>query len=244
MECAHPRKFSLINIKIPKLLLACMPRYVTIDLFGKVQVGKTTIFNHFVDPQYRHLDQGGNLSYDFRTYYARCWVLPHRWSHSMIFLADPKFDMKWQSLDIKFLTKMFEPTNILMVVNDSTPEDVECVKHGFTVFPRIKRNLIVFVIANMQDKAGALSVENIIQRLEINDVLGLNALETSTKSKVEPFLEKAVYRYFHMLSKRGEEMELINDHEDFGVPKPEIEPSKASGKYMDRLLKANKKKSE
>jgi hypothetical protein len=205
---------------------------VTIDLFGKVNVGKTTIFKHFVDPQFRHLQEGGNLSYDFRTYYARCWVLPNRWEHSMVYLCDPKFDMKWQSLDLKTLTKNFEPTNILMVVTDSTAEDVENVKNSFAIYPKLKLGLIVFVIANMQDKPGVLSVEEIKQRLELNDVLGLVATEPDTKSKVEKFLEEAVYRYFLMLSKRGQEMQLIDDETD---KKLKQEREKKKTKYSDRF---------
>lgn len=191
-----------------------MPRYVTIDLFGKVNVGKTTIFKHFVDPQFRHLQEGGNLSYDFRTYFARCWVLPNRWEHSMVFLCDPKFDMKWQSLDMKTLTKNFEPTNILLIVTDSTPEDVDNVKNSFAMYPKLKLGIITFVIANMQDKLGVLTVDEIKHRLGIEDVLGLVATESNTKELVEPFIEKAVYRYFLMLSKRGQEMQLIDEKKD------------------------------
>ncbi len=98
-------------------------RYITIDLFGKVSVGKSTIFSLFADPEGRMLENGGNLSYDPRVYYARCWILPRRWEHSMVFLTDPKFDMRQNSLDNTFLTKMLEPTNVLMLVTDSTKEE-------------------------------------------------------------------------------------------------------------------------
>jgi hypothetical protein len=215
---------------------------VTIDLFGKVQVGKTTLFNHFVDPQFRHLQEGGNLSYDFRTYYAKCWILPNRWDHSMVFLADPKFDMRWNQLDIKFLAKMFEPTNILMIVTDSTPEDVDHVKNAIATLQKIKRNLIVFVIANMQDRPGVLPVEEIQKRLGMEEVLGTCALEAKTKEEVLKFCEKAVFRYFHMLSKRGDEMFLIDDPEiakEKEISPETIRPSKHAHLFSKKSSSAS-----
>lgn len=191
-----------------------MPRYVTIDLFGKVQVGKTTIFQHFVDPQLRLLHQGGNLSHDFRTYYARVWIFPNRWEHSMVFLADPKWDMRWQQVDIKYLSKMFEPTNILLIVTDSTEEDVDHIRNYLELLPRIKRGLIVFVIANMQDLPNRLSIDAIKTRLQTEDVIGLVATAPNTKEVLLPFLEKAVFRYFLMLSKLGEEMDFLLEKQD------------------------------
>lgn len=186
-------------------------RYVGVDLFGKTAVGKTTIFKLFADPQSRLMQEGGNLSYDFRTYYARCWIFPRRWEHSMVFLADPKFDMRYQSLDMKMLKKAFEPTNVLIIVSDSTREDVEAIKHSLQIYPRIKLGLIIFIIANMQDKPGVLPVEEIKQITGINDVLGLIAIQSNARAKVEPFIEEGVKRFFHMLAKRGDWMELIDD---------------------------------
>ena len=119
------------------------PKYVTVDLFGKVGVGKTTIFEPFAGD--RLLKDGGNLSYDYRTYYARCWVLERRWDHTMVFLTDPKLDMRWKDLRVKHLQKLFEPTNVLIIVTDSTKEDVQAIKKSFSIFPRIKKKLIIFV---------------------------------------------------------------------------------------------------
>src|SRR6056297_379383 len=166
-----------------------MPRYVTIDLFGKVGVGKTTIFELFAGD--RLLKYGGNLSYDFRGYYAKCWVLPRRWTHSMVFLADPKLEWRWRDLKVKHLRKLFEPTNILMIVTDSTEEDVDNIKKSFSIYPKIKRKLIIFVIANMQDKKDHMNVEQIKERLGMRHVLGLNATSEGAKKKLEPFLEEA-----------------------------------------------------
>ena len=45
----------------------------------------------------------------------------------LVFLTDPKFDMRQNSLDNTFLTKILEPTNVLMLVTDSTKEDVESI---------------------------------------------------------------------------------------------------------------------
>ena len=210
-----------------------MPRYVTIDLFGKVEVGKTTIFNHFAGNHF--LQEGGNLSYDMRTYYARCWVLPNRWAHSMVFLADPKFEMRWKDLNVRYLQKMFEPTNILMIVTDSTEEDVMAVKNSFSFYPRVKRSLIKFVIANKQDLPDRLSVNEIQKTLEMKEVLGLSAIAKDTKAKVEPFLEEAVKRYFLMLSKKGQEMELI-DEEVYAKPIEARKKEKRPGKYHNKLI--------
>jgi signal recognition particle receptor subunit beta len=210
-----------------------MPRYVTIDLFGKVEAGKTTLFNHFAGNSF--LQEGGNLSYDMRTYYARCWVLPNRWSHSMVFLADPKFEMRWKDLNVKYLQKMFEPTNILMIVTDSTEEDVMAVKNSFSFYPRVKRSLIKFIIANKQDLPDRMSVSDIQKTLEMKDVLGLSAIAEETKAKVEPFLEEAVKRYFIMLSKKGQEMELV-DETEYAKPLEKIKEEKKPGKYHGKLL--------
>jgi hypothetical protein len=217
-----------------------MPRYVTIDLFGKVQVGKTTIFELFAGKRFLH--EGGNLSYDFRTYYAKCWVMQNRWTHSMVFLADPKYDMRWKQLDFKFLKKKFEPTNILMIVTDSTEADVLAVKNSFTMYPRLKRKLILFVIANMQDLLDRLSVDKIQDILGLKEVLGLSAIQEGAKEKVEKFLEEATLRYFLMLSKRGDNIELVDE---IGLLKSKEErnkpePKKKKTKYGDRLKrKAN-----
>ena len=93
-----------------------MPKYVTIDLFGKVGCGKTTIFELFAGT--RLLKHGGNLSYDFRGWYAKCWILPRHWEKTMVFLADPKLEFRWRDLQAKHLRKLFEPTNILVLVTD------------------------------------------------------------------------------------------------------------------------------
>ena len=210
-----------------------MPRYVTIDLFGKVGAGKTTLFNHFAGNCF--LQEGGNLSYDMRTYYARCWVLPNRWSHRMVFLADPKFEMRWKDLNVKYLQKMFEPTNILMIVTDSTEEDVMAVKNSFSFYPRVKRSLIKFIIANKQDLPDRMSVPDIQKTLEMKEVLGLSAIAEDTKAKVEPFLEEAVKRYFLMLSKKGQEMELV-DETEYAKPLEQIKKEKKPGKYHGKLM--------
>ncbi len=181
------------------------------DLFGKVKVGKTTIFQLFTDPQNRMMNEGGNLSYDMRAYYARCWIFPKRWDHSMVFLCDPKFDMRWNCLDLKFMAKMFAPTNVVMIVSDSTPEDIDAITHCIPMYNKIKPGVITFIIANMQDKPGRLSVEEIQKRTGIKDVLGLVAIAPDARSKLEPFLMEGVMRYFLQLSKRGEIMQLTGD---------------------------------
>jgi hypothetical protein len=184
-------------------------RYITIDLFGKVAVGKSTIFALFADPQGRLLQEGGNLSYDPRTYYARCWILPNRWNHSMVFLADPKFDMRQNALDNKYLAKMFEMTNILMIVTDSSQSDVDAVCRSIPVYSRIKLGLVIFIIANMQDKPDTLSVEEIQKQTGIADVLGISAIDASVRPILEEFFESAVKRYFLLLAKRGQSLELV-----------------------------------
>jgi hypothetical protein len=171
------------------------------------------MFELFADPQGRTLQEGGNLSYDPRIFYARCWILPNRWEHSMVFLADPKFDMRQNSLDTKFLTKMLEPTNILMLVTDSTREDVESIKRSFPMYCKIKRGLIIFIIANMQDTPNALSVDEIKEITKISDVLGISAVDPNSRFLLENYFEEAVKRYFLLLAKRGQAMELVDDVE-------------------------------
>jgi hypothetical protein len=178
--------------------------FISIDLFGKVSVGKTTIFEMFADPQGRTLHDGGNLSPDPRIYYARCWILPNRWEDHMVFLADPKFDMRRHDLPISILNNYFGPTNVLVLVTDSTPEDVEAVARCIPEYMRIKPGLIIFIIANMQDCEGAVSPEEISRQTGIGDVLGISALDVSIKPQLEEFFEKAVKRYFMLISKRGE----------------------------------------
>ncbi len=215
-----------------------MPRYVTIDLFGKVGCGKTTIFELFAEKKF--LREGGNLSYDFRRYYARCWILKNRWSHSMVYLTDPKLEFRWKDLRTKHLRKLFKPTNILIITTDSTREDVENVKKSFSVYPKIKLKLIIFVIANMQDLPGRLPVEEIKKILGMEEVLGLSATSPDAKEKVEGFLEDAAKRYFLMLSKRGRAMAFL-DEEEIGLGKNHNKSSDRQqtkkGKYSDRIKK-------
>ncbi len=214
------------------------PKYVSIDLFGKVGVGKTTIFELFAGT--RLLKDGGNLSYDFRTYYAKCWVLQQRWEHTMVFLADPKLDMRWKDLRVKHLRKLFEPTNILILVTDSTHEDVMAVKQSFEMWPKIKKKMIIFVVANMQDMDDRLSVDEIKQILSMKDVLGLSATDSSAKENISLLIEDATLRYFGMLAKRGQAMALYDEDEiGFGnVPK---EKKITKGKYSARIKNIQKK---
>ncbi len=214
------------------------PKYVTIDLFGKVGVGKTTIFELFAGDKF--LKEGGNLSYDMRTYYAKCWVMEKRWEHTMVFLSDPKLEMRWKDLRAKYLRKLLEPTNILMIVTDSTREDVQAIKQSFEMWPRIKRKLILFVIANMQDIPDRLSVETIKEILCMNDVIGISALKEDTKEILEKFLENATIRYFTMLSKRGEALSIY-DSDEIGFGKKIKEKKKTSHKYSDRINKIKEK---
>ncbi|MHA1520374.1 MAG: GTPase domain-containing protein [Promethearchaeota archaeon] len=214
------------------------PKYVTVDLFGKVGVGKTTIFEPFAGD--RFLKDGGNLSYDYRTYYARCWVLERRWDHTMVFLTDPKLDMRWKDLRVKHLQKLFEPTNVLIIVTDSTKEDVQAIKKSFSIFPRIKKKLIIFVIANMQDIEGRLPVDEIKTILEMKDVLGLNAKDPKSKDLVEKFIEEGVIRYFTMVSKRGQAMMLLDD-EEIGFGSTVKEESKPKKKFSARIEKLKQK---
>lgn len=215
-----------------------IPKYVTVDLFGKVGVGKTTIFELFAGD--RLLKDGGNLSYDFRIYYARCWVLERRWEHTMVFLADPKLDMRWKDLKVRHMRKLFEPTNVLLIVTDSTKEDVLAVKQSFSMYPKIKRKLIIFVIANMQDKEGRLDVQEIKDILEMQDVLGLTATDPGAKELVEDFIENGVLRYFNMLSKRGEAL-LLLDEDEIGFGKKQKEQERKKRKFSDRIEKIREK---
>ena len=213
-----------------------MPRYVTLDLFGKMGAGKTTIFKLFAGK--RLLKDGGNLSNDFRMYFMKCWVLQNRWSHSMVFLADPKFEFFWNQIDFGLLKFVFQVTNVLIIVTDSTLEDVEAIKRSFAIYPRLKKKLILFIIANMQDLPDRLSVDEIKAHLEMDDVLGLVATEPGAKEKVEKYLEEATLRYFLMLSKRGEMMAVMDDGEiGFGKKAPEPPKERRVGKYSDRIQK-------
>ena len=221
------------------------PKYVTIDLFGKISCGKTTIFELFAGK--RFLKEGGNLSYDFRTYYARCWVLEKRWEHTMVFLADPKLEMRWKDLRAKHLRKLMEPTNILIIVTDSTREDVNAIKQSFKMWPRIKRKMIIFIIANMQDLPGRLSGAEIKKILSMSDVLELNATDgdPETKFKVEQFIEEATIRYFRMLAKRGQVMSVLDEDEiGFGKkPKEKNQNPPSEGKYSARIKEIKKNRS-
>lgn len=214
------------------------PKYVTIDLFGKVGVGKTTIFNHFAGD--RLLKDGGNLSYDYRIYYARCWILPRRWEHTMVFLTDPKLDMRWKDLRVRHLQKLFEPTNILMIVTDSTKEDVLAVKESFSIYPKIKRKLIIFIIANQQDLPGRLSVDEIKEILQMKDVIGIKATDPDCVPVLEKFFEAAVIRYFTMVAKRGQVMMLLDEEEIGFGSKIKSKPVKR-GRYSERIKKIKKK---
>ena len=221
------------------------PKYVSIDLFGKVGCGKTTIFELFAGNKF--LKEGGNLSYDFRTYYAKCWVLERRWEHTMVFLADPKLEMRWKDLRAKHLRKLMEPTNILIIVTDSTREDVNAVKESFKMWPRIKRKMIIFIIANMQDLPGRLSGAEIKEILSMKDVLELNATDgdPETKIKIEQFIEEATIRYFRMLAKRGQVMAVLDKDEiGFGKKRKEKDENKTSeGKYSARIKAIKKNRS-
>jgi hypothetical protein len=212
------------------------PKYITIDLFGKVGTGKTTIFELFLKEGNRFLKDGGNLSYDFRTYYARVWILEKRWSHTMVFLTDPKLDMRWRDLRAKHLRKLCEPTNVLLIVTDSTKEDVEAVKESFRMWPRIKRKLIIFVIANMQDLPNRLTVPEIKTILQMEDVIGLSAIDPGAKKTVEDFVEHATLRYFQMLAKRGAVMAFL-DEDEIGFGKTRKERVVTKGKYSARIKK-------
>lgn len=182
--------------------------YVQLDLFGKVGVGKTTIYNLFAGDKY--MQDGGNLCDDFRVYYRRCWVFPRVSEHYMCFLSDPVFEMRWKDLQFKFLKKMFEPTNVIYIVTDSTPEDVEAVKNSLNLYDKLKRGLIIFVIANKQDLPDAVPVEKIKEILGINDVYGLSALSPDAKEIMEKALRDGLNRYLLMLTKRGERLELVD----------------------------------
>ncbi|MHA1585027.1 MAG: GTPase domain-containing protein [Promethearchaeota archaeon] len=219
-------------------LFAANPKYVTIDLFGKVSCGKTTIFELFAGN--RFLKDGGNLSYDFRGYYAKCWILPQRWGHTMVFLTDPKLDMRWRDLRVKHMRKLFEPTNVLVIVTDSTREDVQAIKESFRIWPKIKRKLIIFIIANMQDLPDRMKTEEIQEFLQMKDVLGLCALEENAKEKLTDFFEKATMRYFQMISKKYERM-LILDEDEIGFGKKIHKKIKSRGKYSSRIDKLSKK---
>ena len=222
------------------------PKYVTIDLFGKVGCGKTTIFEMFAGNKF--LKDGGNLSYDFRTYYARCWILERKWEHTMVFLTDPKLEMRWKDLRAKHLRKLLEPTNILIIVTDSTPEDVNAIKQSFKMWPRIKRKLIIFIIANMQDLPGRLSGAEIKKILNMNDVLELNATDPNpaTKEKIENFLEEATIRFFRMLAKRGQVMSVLDEDEiGFGKKIKKKDDSKNQNrKYTSRIKKIKEMRSK
>lgn len=214
-----------------------MPRFVTIDLFGKMGVGKTTIFELFAGDKF--LKEGGNLSYDFRGYYAKCWILEKRWEHSMVFLADPKLEYRWKDLNADLLRKYFEPTNVVMIVTDSTEKDVKNIKDSFSIFPQLKRKLILFVIATMQDIKGRMSVKEIEQVLGIKDIIGINTHAPGTKEKVEKFMEKAVLRYFLMLSRIGGGNLNVLDGDEIGLNAKHKEKKVFKGKYTNRLLKKN-----
>ena len=208
-------------------------------------MGKTTIFELFAGNKF--LKEGGNLSYDFRTYYAKCWVLERRWEHTMVFLADPKLEMRWRDLRAKHLRKLMEPTNILIIVTDSTREDVNAVKESFKMWPRIKRKMIIFIIANMQDLPGRLSGAEIKEILSMNDVLEINAMDgdPETKIKIEQFIEEATIRYFRMLAKRGQVMAVLDEDEiGFGKKIKDKDESKTSNrKYSARIKELKKKRS-
>ncbi|MHA1776077.1 MAG: GTPase domain-containing protein [Promethearchaeota archaeon] len=214
------------------------PKYVTIDLFGKVGVGKTTIFNHFAGD--RLLKDGGNLSYDYRIYFARCWILPRRWEHTMVFLTDPKLDMRWKDLRVRHLQKLFEPTNILMIVTDSTREDVLAVRESFSMYPKIKRKLIIFVIANQQDLPGRLPLSEIKEILQMKDVIGINATDPACISVLEKFFETAVLRYFSMLAKKGQAM-MVLDEEEIGFGAKIKQKEKKEGRFSHRIQQIKEK---
>ncbi|WP_457559722.1 GTPase domain-containing protein [Candidatus Harpocratesius sp.] len=215
-----------------------IPKYVTIDLFGKVGVGKTTIFNLFAGD--RLLKDGGNLSYDYRIYYARCWILQRRWEHSMVFLTDPKLDMRWKDLRVRHLQRLFEPTNVLMIVTDSTKEDVMAVKQSFSMYPKIKRKLIIFIIANQQDLPGRLNLEEIKETLQMEDIIAISAIDPSCKVTIEKFMEKAVLRYFTMLAKRGEALMLL-DEDEIGFGAKLKKKKQVQGKFSHRIKKIKQK---
>jgi len=219
------------------------PKYVTIDLFGKVGCGKTTIFELFAGKKF--LKEGGNLSYDFRTYYAKCWVLERKWEHTMVFLADPKLEMRWKDLRAKHLRKLMEPTNILIIVTDSTREDVNAVKQSFQMWPRIKRKMIIFIIANMQDLPERLSGAEIKKILNMKDVLEINATDEDpeTKVKIEQFIEEATIRYFRMLAKRGQVMAILNEDEIGFGKKIKDKNNTSDRKYSARIKELKKKRS-
>ncbi|RLI63703.1 MAG: hypothetical protein DRO88_09220 [Promethearchaeia archaeon] len=214
------------------------PKYVTIDLFGKVGVGKTTIFNHFAGD--RLLKDGGNLSYDYRIYFARCWILPRRWEHTMVFLTDPKLDMRWKDLRVRHLQKLFEPTNILMIVTDSTREDVLAVRESFSMYPKIKRKLIIFVIANQQDLPGRLPLSEIKEILQMKDVIGINATDPACIPVLEKFFETAVLRYFSMLAKKGQAM-MVLDEEEIGFGAKIKQKEKKEGRFSHRIQQIKEK---
>ncbi len=182
--------------------------YIQLDMFGRVGVGKTTIYNLFAGDKY--MQEGGNLCDDYRVYYRRCWLFPRISEHYMVFLSDPLFEMRWKDLQLKFLKKMFEPTNVVFIVTDSTEEDVQAVKNSLGIYEKLKLGLIIFVIANKQDLPNALPVEKIKEILGINDVYGVSAIDLASKPILERAFRDGLNRYLLMLSKRGERLSLVD----------------------------------
>jgi hypothetical protein len=152
----------------------------------------------------------------------------------MIFLTDPKFDMRQNSLDNTFLSRMLEPTNVLMLVTDSTKEDVESISRSIPIYCRLKRGLIIFIIANMQDNPNVLTVDEIKAQTGIGDVLGIVAINPNTKLELESFFEESVLRYFHLLERRGQTLELVGD-KDFAqsVNTTDTRPTKREKKLSE-----------
>ena len=61
----------------------------------------------------------------------------------------------------------------------------------------------------MQDNPDVLTVDEIKAQTGIGDVLGIAAINPDTKLELESFFEESVRRFFHLLERRGQTLELV-----------------------------------